>query len=86
MLTDKSKGEEIFEQIKRLNPMEEVVEIDLEGIVSMATFCARQIFGRLYVELGPEKFGRNVILKNMNEDVEYIIKWGIQCELDALWC
>lgn len=84
MLTDKMKGEEIYEQIMRLNPHDEIVEIDLDGIVSMATYCARQIFGRLYVELGADVFSRNIVLKNMSDDVEYIIKWGIQCELDAL--
>lgn len=83
MLTDRGKGDEIYKAIKALHPEQERIEIDLSDMESMATFCARQIFGRLYVELGADCFGKNIILKNMTEDVEYIIKWGIQCELDA---
>lgn len=83
MLTDKVKGEEVYQAIKNLHPESEQIVVDMENMVSMATYCARQIFGRLYVELGASTFQQNIVLKNVSEDIEYIIKWGIQRELDA---
>ena len=43
----------------------------------MTTFCAKQIFGRLYVELGREEYLKRVHLINLSEDVNFIIRIGI---------
>ena len=78
IISDKDKGEIIYKEIYGLNPMEEKVEIDMTGIMSMTTFCAKQIFGQLYKMLGSSLFEKNIILKNVSQDVLLIIKMGIR--------
>ena len=78
IISDKDKGEIIYKDIYGLNPMEEKVEIDMTGIMSMTTFCAKQIFGQLYKMRGPSRLERNIILKNVSPDVLLIIKMGIR--------
>lgn len=78
IISDKKKGEIIYKNIYGLNPMEEKVEIDMTGIISMTTFCAKQIFGQLYKMLGSSLFEKNIILKNVSQDVLLIIKMGIR--------
>ena len=53
------------------------VDVSMTHIVSMTTFCAKQVFGRLYVELGREEYRRRVRLVNVSEDVNFIIRIGI---------
>lgn len=78
IISDKEKGEIIYNDIYRLNPLKEEVEIDMTGIMSMTTFCAKQIFGQLYKNLGSSLFEKNIILKNVSPDVLLIIKMGIR--------
>ena len=44
----------------------------------MATFCAKQIFGKLYVDLGSENFFERIEILNASDDLKSIIKIGIQ--------
>ena len=78
IISDKEIGNEIYEKIKALLSSGEIVEIDLSQIKSMATFCAKQIFGKLYIDLGSEKFFERVVLKNANNDIKSIVRIGIQ--------
>lgn len=78
LLSDKKVGEEILKRIKLDLQKSEVVNIDFTNITSMATFCAKQIFGNLYLELGPEKFFERIKFMKVNEDLKIIIKMGIQ--------
>ena len=82
IISDKAKGAEIYKIIKEILSMGENVTVDLQEIQSMATFCAKQIFGSLYVELGSKGFFKNVVLKNANNDLKAIIQIGIQDALD----
>lgn len=78
IISDSAVGDEILHKILDLNPKEEEVEVDMESIVSMTTFCAKQIFGALYNELGAALFERHILLKNVSSDVLLIIKMGIR--------
>ena len=78
IISDKDLGNEIYNQLNNYLSGGKKVELDLAEIKSMATFCAKQIFGRLYVELGPQDFFDRLILKNANNDIKTIIKIGIQ--------
>lgn len=78
IISDSAVGDKILNEILNLNPKEEEVEVDMESIVSMTTFCAKQIFGTLYKELGANLFERHVLLKNVSSDVLLIIKMGIR--------
>jgi hypothetical protein len=77
VISDKEIGNKIYSIIKNYVD-KEPVELDLSGIKSMATFCAKQVFGNLYLELGSQKFFDRVHIKNANDDVKTIIKIGIQ--------
>jgi hypothetical protein len=78
IISDKAIGDEIYSKISDALAKKESVTIDFTGIKSMATFCAKQIFGRIYLELTPTVFFEKLILKNALEDVKLIIKIGIQ--------
>ena len=82
LLSDKKVGEEIHKKINYQLGKTDIVNIDFGEITSMATFCAKQIFGRLYLELGSEKFFERVKILNANDDLKIIIKMGIQNALE----
>lgn len=50
----------------------------------MATFNAKQIFGRLYLELGSSDFFERINLKGTSENIKLIIRMGIQSALEEL--
>lgn len=81
-LSDKTKAEEIYTEIKGLDPQHNQITIDFAGLMAMTTICARLIFGQLYKELGPETFNKNLLLKNAEESIRIVIKWGIAKELE----
>ena len=78
IISTKESGNKILNLIidnLKANPK---VSVDLGKIRSMATFCAKQIFGKLYVTLGAEKFFENIEIVNASDDLKSIIKIGIQ--------
>jgi hypothetical protein len=48
----------------------------------MATFNAKQIFGKLYLELGANEFFEKLEIKNASDDLKLIIRLGIQSAID----
>lgn len=78
IISSKSIGEEIFNLISNQLKKDEQLTIDLSSIKSMATFCAKQIFGRLYIEMGSEAFFDKISIKGADEDLKTIIQIGIQ--------
>ncbi|MGV3588556.1 MAG: STAS-like domain-containing protein [Adhaeribacter sp.] len=82
IISDREIGDEIYSEIKNKLHDKEPINIDLKDIKSMATFCAKQIFGRLYLDLGSTEFFNKVILKNATDDVKTIIRIGIQSALE----
>src|SRR5690348_2824475 len=78
VISDKDVGATIYGIIKKDIDAGEILEIDLANIKSMATYCAKQIFGNLYVELGPHKFYEVILIKNASNDLKTIINIGIQ--------
>lgn len=82
IISDKSIGDEIYNIINSELEKSGKVIIDMSAIKSMATFNAKQIFGRLYIELGAGKFFDNVQIINASNDVKIIIRMGIQSALE----
>lgn len=78
IISDKALGEQIYQDIKKIVLKENPVTIDLSEIKSMATFNAKQIFGRLYVELGSSDFFQKIIISNASNNIKLIIRMGIQ--------
>lgn len=85
-LSDKSKAQKIYEKIKELDPSNNEIIVDFNGLMAMTTICARMIFGRLYVELGGETFKKNLLLKNAIEPIRIVMKWGISKEVENSSC
>jgi hypothetical protein len=82
IVSDKIIGNDIYNLIKNALSKNNSVNIDLTSIKSMATFNAKQIFGRLYLELGSNDFFDKIQLSNASEDLKIIIQIGIQNALD----
>lgn len=78
ILSSKESGQQIYDLIIKAKPRENKITIDLQGIKSMATYCAKQIFGTLYVELTPPIFSKQIVLANVSEDVKAAILLGIR--------
>ena len=78
IISTKDSGSKILVLITDSLKTNPKVSIDLGKIRSMATFCAKQIFGKLYVTLGAEKFFENIEIVNASDDLKSIIKIGIQ--------
>ena len=70
-------GDEILKIIRQCDPENNIVHIDMQGIVSMTTFCAKQIFGTLFKDLGEKKYGTNIKPESTTSDIDLIISLGI---------
>lgn len=81
VISDEQTGQEIYTKIKNALMQDDIV-IDMSAVKSMATFCAKQIFGKLYKELGSSSFYSKVRIKNANDDIRVIIRMGIVSALN----
>lgn len=84
IISDKIIGDKIYTEINDLLKTESKVAIDFSEIISMATFCAKQIFGKIYIDLSPELFFEKLEFTNVTNDVKLIIKIGIQNALEEI--
>ena len=86
LVTRKVDGEEVYNEIKMHLNKGDVVIVDFNGIDTMTTYFAKQVFGKLYTELGAEKFSEAIKFdkSRMTEDVELVLKIGIAGALSSL--
>lgn len=82
IVSTKESGNQILNEIRKSLGANQNVQLDLKAIRSMATFCAKQIFGQLYVELGAESFFDRIQILNASDDLKSIIKIGIQSAIE----
>lgn len=82
IVSDKQTSNEISLLINNELERNQHVVIDLSGIKSMATFCSKQIFGRLYLSLGAQKFYDKIKISNATEDIKLLIQIGIENALE----
>lgn len=82
IISDQESGEKIYDKIRQNIDANEICIMNFEEVKSMATFNAKQIFGRLYIELGSESFFEKIEIKNASEDLRLIIRLGIQSALE----
>lgn len=82
IVSSKTVGDEIYTLINAKLANENKILVNLDGIKSMATFCAKQIFGKLYVDLGSQQFFDRISLKGADNDLKTIIQIGIQNALE----
>lgn len=86
IVTRKSNGDEVYNEIKNQINSGSVVVVDFSGIDTMTTYFAKQVFGRLYVELGAEVFSQSIKFEKskMTDDVELVLRIGITGAISAL--
>lgn len=86
IVTRKSDGEDVYNEICTHLNSGDIIVVDFSGIDTMTTFFAKQVFGKLYIELGAKRF--NELLKfekrNMSDDVELVLKIGISGAVSSL--
>lgn len=82
IVSSKTVGDEIYNLININLEKENNVIVNLENIKSMATFCAKQIFGKLYLRLGSQQFFDRITLNGADNDLKTIIQIGIKHALE----
>ena len=82
----KSDGDNVYQEIKKHLDDGDTIIVDFSGIDTMTTYFAKQVFGRLYTELGAEQFSEKVKFdkRRMTDDVELVLKIGIAGAISAL--
>lgn len=75
----KVNGVEVYNDIKSHLDAGEVVIIDFSGIDTMTTYFAKQVFGKLYTEMGSEDFTMKVKFdkRYLTEDLDLVLRIGI---------
>lgn len=79
IVTRKVNGEEVYSLIKEHISKGEVIIVDFSGIDTMTTYFAKQVFGKLYTELGSEEFDKWIKIDEdkMSPDVDLVLRIGI---------
>ena len=70
-------GDKILKEIRDCDPENNIIHIDMQGIISMTTFCAKQIFGALFKDLGEKTYYSNIKPESTTRDIDLIIELGI---------
>lgn len=77
-ITSLEASKEVYSIIKNhITNSDKPLSIDFTGVLAITTFCAKDIFGKLYRELGPTKFHEQLRLLNVKEDFKIVIQEGI---------
>lgn len=63
----------VLNDISNVNPSDNEVVIDFDGMVSMSCQCINTIFGELIRQIGVEKFKKNLIFKNLSDGLKSLI-------------
>ncbi|RIV25121.1 DUF4325 domain-containing protein [Fibrisoma montanum] len=82
VISESELGNQILEDINAMLIDNESIIIDFTDVISMATFCSKQIFGQLYISMTPQDFFKRITIKNASEDMRIIVRLGIEKALD----
>lgn len=63
----------VLNDISNMEPSDNEVVIDFDGMVSMSCRCINCIFGELVRQIGVEKFKKNLIFKNLSDVLKSLI-------------
>lgn len=78
IIANKDLGLAIYKDLSARLRDFDAITLDVGGVDVMTTFCAKQIFGRLYLDLGPEGFYDRIKIVRANDDLRLIIEQSIQ--------
>lgn len=77
VVANKDLGNKIYEDLKNILGNSDIT-LDFKEVDVMTSFCAKQIFGTLYLELGPNSFYNKIKFINASDDLKIIIRESIQ--------
>lgn len=72
-MTNPYTARTVWGVISDMEPFNNEVIIDFDGMVSMTCQCIKCIFGELIHQIGVEKFENNVVFKNLSDELESMI-------------
>ena len=72
-MTSPYTAKTVLSDISNMNPSDNEVVIDFDGMVSMSCQCINTIFGELIRQIGVEKFKKNLIFKNLSDGFKSLI-------------
>lgn len=76
-ITQKAIASRIYNDIKNMIPSDNMVVVDMSGVIAMTTQCANIIFGTLYRELGSDTYFQNIKIKNASKAISFVIDMGL---------
>lgn len=82
VISDKNISSRILENLQSVLRANGEVTVDFTDVLTMATFCARQIFGKLYTDFGRENFIKKVSLVNANDTIKAIVSDAIKFSVE----
>lgn len=78
ILSREDLARQIYDAIMQCVPADDGIIIDMKGVITMTTQCAKLIFGKLYVELTPSVYFEKVKFVNKSQELDIIISFGIE--------
>ena len=63
----------VLNDISNMEPSDNEVSIDFDGMVTMSCQCINCIFGELVRQIGADKFKKNLIFKNLSDALKSLI-------------
>ena len=72
-MTNPYTARTVWKVISDMEPYDNEVVIDFDGMVSMSCQCINVIFGELIRQIGVEKFEKNLIFKNLSDVLKSLI-------------
>ena len=72
-MTSPHTARSVLSDISKMEPSDNEVVIDFDGMVSMSCQCINCIFGELVRRIGVESFERNLIFKNLSDGLKSLI-------------
>ena len=72
-MTNPYTARTVWKVISDMEPYDNEVVIDFDGMVSMSCQCINVIFGELVRQIGVEKFKKSIIFENLSDGLKSLI-------------
>lgn len=72
-MTSPYTAKTVLNDISKMEPSDNEVVIDFDGMISMSCQCINAIFGELVRQIGVEKFKNNLIFNNLSDGLKSLI-------------
>lgn len=80
--TENKAHSSIYTEIKKALEENYKIKVDFSNITNICSSFAKEVFGKLCLELEPKRFFERINIVNANNNVDLIIKVEIQNSID----